>query len=92
MSNELMNEEEMIYTVLQVKYVKTMGREVSIDPIVNQDLYPYDWCSIGNLIKKSNILIEAIEKKCLIVETEGYTEIQEGVKNTRNKGVDRCWR
>lgn len=89
MSNEAMNKQDVAYSVLEVKYVKAMGREVSIDPRTNQDLYPSGWFSNGNLIKKARILSEAIEKKCLIIETEGYAEIQEGVKNEIYKGDER---
>ena len=89
MSNEAMNKQDIVYNILEIKYVKAMGREVSIDPRANQDLYPYGWFSNGNLIKKASILLEAIEKKCLIIETEGYAEIEEGVENQSHKGDER---
>jgi len=61
--------------VLEMHYTKTMGREVSIDSKTNQDLYPADWFSNNELIKKSRILSEAIKKKCLIIDTEEYAKI-----------------
>lgn len=88
MSNEI-NKQDLAYSILEVKYVKAMGREVSIDPRANQDLYPFGWFSNRNFIKKSHILLEAIEKKCLIIETKGYAEIEEGVKNQDYKGEER---
>lgn len=89
MINELMSNQDLVYNILETKYVKSRGRKVSIDPRANQDLYPAGWFSNGNLIKKSNILAEAIEKKCLIIETEGYAEIQEGVKKKDYKEEER---
>ena len=72
MSNEAINKHDLAYNILEVNYVKAMGREVSIDPRDNQDLYPPGWFFNGNFIKKARILLEAIEKKCLIIDTEGY--------------------
>ena len=89
MSNEEINKQDLAYSILEVKYIKAMGREVSMDPRKNSDLYPFGWFTNGNLAIKARILLEAIEKKCLIVETIGYLEIEEGVRNERNKGVDR---
>lgn len=89
MNNEIINEQDIAYSILEIQYIKAMGREVSIDPRANQDLYPYDWFSNGNLVKKAQILSEAIEKKCLIIETEGYAEIQEGVKKEKDEDAER---
>ena len=87
MSNINMSNEDLAYSILEIKYIKAMGREVSIDQRPNKDLYPSDWFSIGNTIKKMKILAEAIEKKCLIIDTKGYAEIEEGVK-TEKKDQD----
>lgn len=72
--------EELIYHIMTVQYIKTMGREVSKDPRVNSDLYPTYWFYNKNYIKKINILAESIEKKCLIKDTIGYLDIIEGVR------------
>ncbi len=80
MDIEKISNEDIIYNILDVKYVKTMGREVSSNPEDNQDLYPKGWFSNNNLQLKADILAEAIEKKCLIVDTIGYSELEEGVK------------
>ena len=77
------DDQRVAYQILDVKYVKAMGREVSWDPEVNSDLYPNDWFSNMNYAQKANILAEAIEKKCLIRETEAYLNIIEGVKTEK---------
>jgi len=71
---------ELLFYIMTVKYIKAMRREVSKDPKVNSDLYPTYWFTNKDYIKKTNILAEAIEKKCLISETKGYLDIIEGVK------------
>ena len=40
MSNINMSNEDLAYSILEIKYIKAMGREVSIDPRTNKDLYP----------------------------------------------------
>ena len=57
-----------------------MGREVSINVEDNADLYPQDWFSNNDYKKRIQILVEAIKNKCLIINTEGYQDIIEGVK------------
>ena len=89
MSNINMSNKDLAYSILEIKYIKTMGREVSIDPRVNQDLYPTGWYSIENTTKKMKILTEAIEKKCLIIDTKGYAEIEEGVKSDNKSKNER---
>ena len=74
--------DEMIYKMMEINYIKAMGREVSSNPIDNDDLYPLDWFSNQNYRKKIDILTEAIDKKILIIDTEGYNEIIEGVKKS----------
>lgn len=74
--------DEMIYKMMEINYIKAMGREVSSNPIDNDDLYPLDWFSNQNYRKKIDILTEAIDKKILIINTEGYNEIIEGVKKS----------
>ena len=60
-----------------------------MDPRINEDLYPLDWFSNGNLIEKSRILLEAIEKKCLIINTLAYANIQEGVRRIKENEEER---
>ena len=93
MINDKMSNLDIAISILEIQYIKAMGREVSIDPRINQDLYPVVWASISNSNIKAKILKEAIDKKCLIKDTKGYSEIQEGVRKTRtdsnNKGEER---
>ncbi len=70
-------EEELIFHIMVVKYIKSMGREISTDPKENEDLFPRYWYLNHDIQKKLNILTEAIEKKCLIKDTQGYQDIIE---------------
>lgn len=80
-----MDNVRLAYQIMEVKYIKAMGREVSWDINKNSDLFPFDWFSNSNYVKKANILAEAIEKKCLIMETLGYLDIIEGVRGIEEK-------
>ena len=71
--------EDILYSIIDINYIKTMGRSVSSDPIQNSDLYPPEWFFIKNLKIKIEVLNEAIEKKCLIKDTESYLNMIEGV-------------
>ena len=83
MINDKMSNLDIAISILEIQYIKAMGREVSIDPRINQDLYPAGWASISNSNIKAKILKEAIDKKCLIKDTTEYSQIQEGVRKTR---------
>lgn len=74
--------DEMVYKMMEINYIKAMGRKVTSNPLDNDDLYPLDWFSNQNYRKKIDILTEAINKKILIIDTEGYNEIIEGVKKS----------
>jgi len=74
--------DEMVYKMMEINYIKAMGREVTSNPLDNDDLYPLDWFTNQNYRKKIDILTEAIDKKILIINTEGYNEIIEGVKKS----------
>lgn len=89
MNREKMNAPDIAYSILEIRYIKMRGREVSINPRDNRDLYPCDWFINNDIRKKSEILAEAIKKNCLIVETEGYADIQEGVRRPKKDEKER---
>ena len=78
-----MSNEEFIYQILEVKYVKAMGRELTLEPMSNQDLYPSNWFSRTDYKNKSEILAQAIELGVLIVDTPKFQAGIEGVRKSR---------
>ena len=68
---------------MEIKYVKSRGREMSLEPMINQDLYPFSWFSDTDYRKKTEILAEAIELGLLIIDTPKYQETIEGVRKSR---------
>lgn len=82
MNNNISNE-QFIYQILEVKYVKSRGRELSLEPMANQDLYPSNWFSRTDYKNKSEILAQAIELGTLIVDTPKFQEGIEGVRKSR---------
>lgn len=74
--------DRLIYLIMETNYIKSCGRKVSTDINENADLYPSYWFSNLNYRKKSEILNEAINNKCLIVDTPSYKDLEEGVKRS----------
>lgn len=72
--------EKFLYRIVEIDYIKTMGREVSDDRKVNQDLFPFGWFSNTDYDKKIAILDEAIQKKVLIKNTNLYKDFIEDNK------------
>lgn len=83
--NKEKQEQEMVCHVLEVKYEKSRGREISWKPSDNEDLYPQEWHSNNNYLKKAKVLAEAIEKGCLITETTEYLDMIEGVRRGKEE-------
>lgn len=80
MENEI-NNEKMICEMLEIQYMKQMSLYVeSKNTNLYTVLYPFEWFSNKNYIKKIEILKEAIENKILIIKTKSYQDIIEGVK------------
>lgn len=73
-------EEKMLYNILDVKYLKMFNRKITYDSNANSDLYPNGWYLNKDYKVKIKILIEAIENKKLIVDTDLYQNIIEGVR------------
>lgn len=86
MENKI-NEDELEYIRLDVQYTKAMGREMAVGQ--NMDLYPLNWFSSKDYKQKSSILREAIEKKCLIKDTDQYIATKEGVEINKNDEEER---
>lgn len=81
------NEDELEYIRLDVQYAKAMGREIAIGQ--NMDLYPTNWFLSNDYKQKSSILREAIEKKCLIKDTDQYISTKEGVEINKKDEEER---
>lgn len=67
----------MIYNILEVKYLKMFGREITYDSDDNFDLYPNDWYLNNDYDLKIKILLEALEKKEKIASTTLYQSSME---------------
>lgn len=74
--------EKLACQMLEIDYIKAMGRKVTWEDD-NRDLFPQDWYINGNYKKKTIILNEAINKKILIINTDGYQDFVEGVRINR---------
>lgn len=61
-----------VYTLLEVKYLKMFGREITYEFNANSDLFPYDWNQMYDNNLKIDILTEALTKKIKIVNTDAY--------------------
>lgn len=73
-------DEEMLYFMLEIKYLKMFGREITYDLCDNSDLYPSDWYIDSDYKLKSKILLEALENKKKIIETTLYQNNIEGIR------------
>ncbi len=71
-----MDEEKLICQLLEINYIKSRGREITLDNKY-YDLFPPDWYIYNNYQKKIEILNEAIEKNKLIINTNSYLDIIE---------------
>ena len=65
-------DEKMVCAILEVKYLKMFGREITYDPYANIDLYPYDWYQIYDYKLKAKMMSEALDKKIKIQDTDLY--------------------
>lgn len=81
--SDIRMENKMLYNILEIRYIKMFGRNVSYDLSVNSDIYPSDWYSNDDYEFKSKVLMEALEKKINISETSLYQEIVEGIRKSR---------
>ena len=79
-----MADSEAIYLMLDVLYVKAMGREIksplSEDGYSSMDLYPVDWFNMS-YDTRINILNEAIKTKHYIANTASYLKSRFCVKS-----------
>lgn len=76
-------DKEMIYNILEVKYLKMFGREITYDSNDNFDLYPNDWYLNNDYDLKIKILLEALEKKEKIANTILYQSNIEGCRKNK---------
>lgn len=76
--------EKMKCRDLEITYAKKHGIDFSKEDLDLERVFPIDWFSFQNPEKKMEILREAMEKNVLVVDTKGYLDICEGVKEDRN--------
>lgn len=73
----MVEESKNIYVMMEISYIKAHNRDVKND---NNDLFPLGWYQSTNYVLKSQILLEAINNKIDIIDTQKYQELLEGVK------------
>ena len=76
-------DDKLLYNILEVKYLKMFGREITYELNDNYDLYPNDWYLNKDYELKNKILLEALEKKLMIVDTDLY---QMNIEGNRKRG------
>ena len=62
--------------MMEINFLKENNRNLNDD---NSDLFPVDWYTSTNYQLKAEILLEAIQKKIKIVETDNYQRFIERV-------------
>lgn len=67
----IMNYQEELYLMMEINYLKENNRSLADD---NTDLFPTTWYLYDNYQQKAEILLEAINKKVKIVDTQKYKE------------------
>lgn len=73
---------EMLYPLMEIAYIKAMGRDPKGENDPVDDLFPLGWYSEFDYSTRIAILKEAVEKKVLIIDTELYLKNSEGVRNS----------
>lgn len=79
-NDNMMNNVDMelmdLYILSEMAYEDTFINTVDS----KEELYPEGWYGMNNYEKKIEVLGEALEKNVLIVYTDGYQTMLEGVK------------
>lgn len=65
----------LLWNVLEVKYLKMFGREISCNPNDSYDLFPLGWYLDIDVDTKIKILLEALENNKKIVDTSLYQDM-----------------
>lgn len=77
-NNELQDNELMdLYILSEMAYIDTFKDKVESE----DELFPDGWYGINNYQKKIEALGEALEKDILVVYTDNYANMIEGVKS-----------
>lgn len=69
--------EEAMCRMMEVSYISQYNRKPTDD---NQDLYPIGWHDNKDYNEKIKILAEAVDSKKIIIETEAYQSMVEGMR------------
>ena len=79
-NDNMMNNVDMelmdLYILSEMAYEDTFINTVDS----KEELYPEGWYGMNNYEKKIEVLGEALEKNVLIVYTDGYQTMLEGIK------------
>ena len=86
-----MNGEYMANLMLEALYMKAMvGRVMTLEELRasgHDDIYPHNWGGI-TAENKTNVLKEAIEKKCKLIDTEAYHQAMGWSQNEDTAEID----
>jgi hypothetical protein len=74
-----MEDGKLICHLLEMIYEERMGIKKSENQNYSDGLYPMNWYANKNYENKILILTEAIEKQILIINTDGYQNVIEGI-------------
>lgn len=72
MKNE--SDDYKLYVLAEITYIKENNN------IPEEELFPADWYSINNYKIKVEILAEALNNKCLVINTQKYQDRIEGIR------------
>ncbi len=75
----MINEIELLYNILELKYLEKNGYESKDLKNVFLEIYPFRWFETKDYKDKIMILAEAINENKLIVETNSYNELTKDV-------------
>lgn len=74
------SKENLIYHILEGKYIKMFDRKITANINDNADLFPFWWYANQDVQLKIRILLDAIEKNKKISEVDLYQNIIESVE------------
>ena len=66
------DEDYKLYVLAEITYTKENENR--------EDIFPADWYSIRDYKTKVEIIAEAINNKCLIIDTKKYQDRVEGIR------------
>lgn len=74
-------DKKVLYVILDTQYLEMFGRKPTYESAANLDLYPSNWGLNNDFDFKVKVLVEALNKKIKITDTELYQKIVEGPRS-----------